>query len=217
MRSLADDIPLTQRIYDELRDALVRGELEAGKLYSVVEISRQLGVSRTPVREALLKFASEGVVSFERSKGVRILEASVTDVHDLFGLRLLLEVPSAALAAVSENSEQLDRMRQAFSAMEDACARGNELAFQQHDTTFHDAILRAAGNAQVAEAVSRARGQAHTRRLSTTHTRSLAEVIAAHREIHDAVLSGDEARASAAVKAHLTETRDILIAQISKP
>ncbi|MFF5989102.1 GntR family transcriptional regulator [Prauserella flavalba] len=214
MRSIADDVSLTERVYAELREAMLRGELEAGTLHSVVEISRQLGVSRTPVREALLRFASEGVVSFERSKGVRILEPSVTDVRDLFGLRLLLEVPSAAFAASSDNSEQLDRMREAFTAMEAACVAGDEMAFQQHDTTFHDAILRAAGNAQVAEAVSRARGQAHVRRLSTTRTRPLTEVLAAHREIHDAVLQRDETRASAAVESHLTHTRDILISQI---
>ncbi|RJQ85545.1 GntR family transcriptional regulator [Amycolatopsis panacis] len=215
MRPLTDDVPLVQRVHDELRAAMIRGELEPGKLYSVVEISRQLGVSRTPVREALLGFASEGLVSFERSKGVRILEASLTDIRNLFGLRLLLEVPSAALAAASEDSAQLDAMHRAFQAMEAACAADDEAAFQDHDTTFHDALLRAAGNAQVADAVRRARGQVHVQRLSTTRTRSLGEVLEVHRRIHDAVRSGNATEASAAVEAHLTETRDILLAQIS--
>ncbi|WP_236757657.1 GntR family transcriptional regulator [Aeromicrobium sp. PE09-221] len=205
---------MTERVYASIREALRHGELRAGELYSVVEISRTLGVSRTPVREALLRFESEGVVAFERSRGVRILTVSAHDISDLFGLRLLLEVPSARSAATSSDHVQLQRMAGAFQEMSAATEGDDETAFDQHDTIFHDAILRAAGNAQVAEAVARARAQIDSRILRTTQSRPLSEVLEVHRTIHDAILARNPEAAGAAVEAHLCDTRDILINQI---
>lgn len=213
MKTLADESSLTDRVYEELRRAIVAGELRPGSLYSVVEISNQLGVSRTPVREALLRFAANGMVRFERSRGVRILEVSLDDIKEIYGLRLMLEVPSAYRAATAISEEDLAVMTEAFEGMRRACELGDEPLFQRHDPVFHEAILRGAGNQRVVDAVAKTRSQMHARGLSTTRTRSLDDILAVHEPIFRAVRDRDPVAAAEAVHAHLSGTMSLLLRQ----
>ncbi|QGN49225.1 GntR family transcriptional regulator [Micromonospora sp. WMMD558] len=96
-------------------------ELAPGTLYSVVELSNQLGVSRTPVREALLQLASNGMVRFERSKGVRILKLSTQDIEEIYMLRIFLEAPAAYHAAQQMPQEHREAFQSAFAGMRAAC------------------------------------------------------------------------------------------------
>jgi DNA-binding GntR family transcriptional regulator len=218
VKALADETSLTDRVYDELRSAILAGELTPGSLYSVVEISNQLGVSRTPVREALLRFAANGMVRFERSRGVRILEVSLDDIREIYGLRLMLEVPSAYRAATEMSEEDQAVMTEAFEGMSRACELGDEPMFQRHDLVFHEAILRGAGNRRVVDAVANTRSQMHARGLSTTRTRTLQDILQVHGRIYDAVRDRDAVAASEAVHAHLAGTMSLLLRQtLDKP
>src|SRR5918996_737867 len=80
----------TREVLDILLPAIVKGELAAGSLHSVAELADSLGVSRTPVREALIELASRGMVRFERNRGVRVLQTSIRDIEEIFEIRLLL-------------------------------------------------------------------------------------------------------------------------------
>ena len=92
----ADQPSLAEMVFEEVRSAIVTGQLEPGSRHSVVAIADQLGVSRTPVREALLQLASHGMVRFERNRGVLILKMSPQDIREIFEMRIMLEVPSVA-------------------------------------------------------------------------------------------------------------------------
>jgi DNA-binding GntR family transcriptional regulator len=214
VKALSDDqASLTDRVFEEIRAAIISGELAPGSLHSVVGIANQLGVSRTPVREALLQFAANGVVRFERSRGVRILELSVKDIEEIYALRTLLEVPAAYRAAVMMNDRQRTEMRKAFEAMRKASVHEDERAFQKHDLAFHETILRAAGNSRVQEAVAKTRSQMHALGLSTTRTRTLHDVLVVHEQILDRILAEDPEGAAAAAAAHLRGTLDLLVKQ----
>ena len=91
--------------------AIADGRLEPGGRYSVAQLAEQLGISRTPVREALLVLEREGRVRFERNKGVRVLETTAADIAEVFELRLLLEVPAAARACGVVDTEALKAAR----------------------------------------------------------------------------------------------------------
>jgi DNA-binding GntR family transcriptional regulator len=117
--------------------AIADGRLEAGGRYSVAQLAEQLGISRTPVREALLVLEREGRVRFERNRGVRVLETTAADVAEVFELRLLLEVPAAAKACGAVDTGQL---RAALDA-----ADGER---------FHELIVLAAGNRRLAAIVA---------------------------------------------------------------
>lgn len=206
---------LTERVYEELRRAILAGELKPGTLHSVVEISARLGVSRTPVREALLRMASHGVVRFERSRGVRILQVSAKDIEEIYSLRLLLEVPSAHRAASKLSDERLAAIDESFEGMRAACAAGDESAFQKHDIAFHEGILEGADNHRVTEVVANTRTQMLDRGLSTTKTRTLWDILAVHERIRDALMARDADASALAMRDHLLETTRMLIAQSS--
>jgi DNA-binding GntR family transcriptional regulator len=94
MRVVEVEEGLTQRAFREIRAAILDGRLSPGERTSVRALSDALGISRTPVREALVELANGRMVEFERNRGVRILVAQSSDVQEIFQLRLLLEVPA---------------------------------------------------------------------------------------------------------------------------
>lgn len=213
MKAVTEESSLSVRVYEELRRAILSGELAPGTLHSVVEISQQLGVSRTPVREALLQMAALGVVRFERSRGVRILKVNPRDIEEIYSLRLLLEVPSAFAAATHMPEVERRAMRRAFTGMRRAAESGDEPGFQDHDQEFHAAILRGAGNQRVVQAVETTRAQMHARGLSTTQTRTLMDILAVHERIFDAIEAHDADASAQAVHDHLFNTMRLLVAQ----
>ena len=132
--------------------AIADGRLEPGGRYSVAQLAEQLGVSRTPVREALLVLEREGRVKFERNRGVRILETTAADVAEVFELRLLLEVPAAAKACGI--GRHRGARRRSSTRWASAPAAVDEPGFMDHDERFHELILIAAGNRRLAAIVA---------------------------------------------------------------
>jgi DNA-binding GntR family transcriptional regulator len=191
--------------------AIGDGRLEPGALHSVAQLAEQLSVSRTPVREALLMLEREGRVRFERNRGVRILAPSAHDIAEVFELRLLLEVPSAASAA---GRVDLDALAAELEAMQAAAEAADEGAFMDHDERFHALILGAGGNRRLVGAVATLRDAVRGRGASTVgRSRSLQEIQAEHAAILDALRAGDGDRAAAAMRYHLSRTGDLLAAQ----
>ena len=191
--------------------AIAEGRLEPGERYSVAGLADQLGVSRTPVREALLVLEREGRVRFERNRGVRVLETTAQDLADVFELRLLLEVPATAKAC---GQVDVDALAEDLEAMGAHARAGDEAAFMDRDERFHERILLAAGNRRLAAVVARQRDTVRGRGASTVgRSRSLEEILAEHAAILDALRAGDADRAAAAMRYHLRRTGDLLIAQ----
>jgi DNA-binding GntR family transcriptional regulator len=194
-----------------IREAISHGELVPGSLHSVQKLATQLGVSRTPVREALLGLAKDGLVQFERNRGFRVLEKSVHDFEEIFELREWLEVPATHRATKRGAPDEIARIRTAVEAMASAEALGNVADMWRHDGEFHDALLDASGNRRVARLVGELRS--HVLRINNTsldHGRTPAEIVAAHREILCAVESGAAERAARLMRDYLRRTRQIL-------
>jgi len=187
------------------------GRLEPGALYSVAQLAEQLGVSRTPVREALLMLEREGRVRFERNRGVRILAPTAHDIAEVFELRLLLEVPTTATHGAEAD---LGALAAAFDAMSAAADAGDEAAFMDGDERFHAVILAASGNRRLVAAVAQLRDAVRGRGASTVgRSRGLPEILGEHRAIHEALQAGDAERAAAAMRYHLRRTGDLLAEQ----
>ena len=136
-----DPIAAPQTLASHARAAVLAaigdGRLEPGTLHSVAQLAEQLGVSRTPVREALLMLEREGRVRFERNRGVRITVPTAHDIAEVFELRLLLEVPAAAKACGAVDT----------GALQAALDEGD-------GERFHEEILLAAGNRRLAAIVA---------------------------------------------------------------
>jgi DNA-binding GntR family transcriptional regulator len=204
---------LTEQAIVTLRAAIVDGRLRPGELSSVGRLADRLGVSRTPVREALLHLEREGMVRFERNRGVRVLESSAHDLDEVFVLRLLLEVPAARRAAEIAGDEELAALGGELDAMAAMMRADDEAGFMERDEAFHEVLLRATGNRRLTKAVANLRDLVRFRGASTVgHGRDLRAIYAEHERILEAMRVRDPETAATAMRDHLVQTRRLLLA-----
>jgi DNA-binding GntR family transcriptional regulator len=186
--------------------------------YSVYQLADLLGVSRSPVREGMLRLAEAGLVEIRRNRGFRVLPPRAHDIEEIVEIRLALEPPAARKAAVRGTGEQHAAIRSALDAMAAAAARGDEASFWPADRALHDLLLRASGNARAAAIVAQLRSTTALLGPPTTAGgRTLTEIHAEHEPVVTAVLARDGAAAEAAMRAHLEATGELLTANLRRP
>lgn len=204
---------LADGVYEQIRTLIMNDGIAPGNRVNIDEVARELDVSGTPVREALARLESEGLVVRLPLRGYRVTELLTrAEVEDIYGLRLLLEPPSAAKAA----SVMTDDWAATLEAEMATCtaAPGDDTyedykALSAHDARLHALILHIAGNSAVEQAFERTHCHLHFFRLAYNHTSGVA-ALAEHREVVDALLSGRPAQARKAMTAHLETARDRL-------
>lgn len=209
-------ITTTDRVFASLRESIVSGEFPAGSLHSVYRLADLLDVSRTPVREAVLRLADIGLVTIERNRGVRIRGVTVADVRDVFELRLLIEVPAAAFAAAHADPGTVESMQTALDHMRQCAADDDEPRFSAHDRLLHRAIGAATGNARLQAEVETLRDSIQARGASTIRrSRGMADLAQEHAPIVEAIVARDPAAAAAHMEQHLVHTAALLMRQVA--
>ncbi len=204
---------LSARAREELRGAIVEGRLAAGSLTSVRALSEALGISRTPVREALVDLAKEGMVSFERSRGVRVNDSKGHDILEIFQLRRMIEIPAMYEAMLHFTVGDVRALGRELAAMR--AHLEDERQFMHHDRAFHRVPLEVLGNARMIAIVESLRDQTRVRGLSTVgRTRNLKAIVAEHQAIYDAARRGHAAQAAQALERHLLITEELLRTQV---
>ena len=210
----ADRTSLADQVISQVRERIGTGELVPGQLYSVYQLSERLQVSRSPVREGLLRLAEAGMIVFERNRGFRVVLPGPRDIVEIFALRIAIEVPAARRVALQSAREAGLVMTAEHNAMRTAAHDGDEVAFSHHDRAFHDAILRHAGNERARHIVAGLREVTRLIGASTTQAgRSLTTIHAEHAPILRAVEAGDGDGAQSAMQDHLERTGRLLVAQ----
>ena len=206
---------LADAVAQAVRDGIAAGELVPDRTYSVYQLADLLGVSRSPVREGMLRLAEAGLVEIRRNRGFRVLPPRAHDIEEIVEIRLALEPPAARKAAERGTGEQHAAIRAALDAMAAAAASGGDESFWPADRTLHDLLLRAAGNSRAAAIVAQLRSTTALLGPPTTASgRTLAEIHAEHEPVVAAVLSHDGAAAEAAMRTHLEATGALLRANL---
>ena len=204
----------TERVLASLREAILTGTLAPGSLHSIYRLADEHGVSRTPVREAVLRLADAGLVTVERNRGVRVRGVTADDVREVFELRLVLEVPATAYAAQEADDAMVAGLRADLAAMREAADRDDAEAFEEHDRALHGRLHAALGNVRLAEEVLALRASIQARGASTHHrSRGLAEVLQEHVPVVEAVAARDPRAAAARMREHLVHTATLLMRQ----
>ena len=197
-----------------VRAAIGDGRMKPGVRYSVYQLAASLGVSRTPVREALLRLEEVGLITFEARQGFRIRLPRSSDIADIFAVRLALELPAVRRAASTPDPVRAAALRAERELMRDAAKQGAEDTFMRHDLRLHDLIMEWAGNERARAIV---RGLRETTRLlgasTAERTRSIGDIDREHTPVVDAVLAGRSDAAAAAMRSHLVNTGRLLVGQ----
>jgi len=202
---------LTSMAKEAIRVRVITGEIAPGQIHSVPALAGALGVSATPVREAMLELAAEGLVEAVPNRGFRVVEPSQHDLDEIFQVRLMLEVPaSEQVARQGLISADQDHFQELVAVIEGRAASGDTVGFLAADREFHLGILAALGNSRLVEIVGRLRDQARLYGLPTLAQRGeLRESAREHQDILDALHDQDGTRVAAIMAHHLEQTRGL--------
>jgi DNA-binding GntR family transcriptional regulator len=201
-----------------LRAMILDNLLPPGTQRLEAELAVELGLSRTPVREAMLRLQGDGLVAVTPRHGMRVLPVSAADMREIYDVLESLE-PKAAelLARRSLPGSQLKPLHQACEAMEAALAAGDRPAWAAADEAFHRDLLALCGNRRLAAMVMQLWDQSHRARMLTLNLRPLpAASTAEHRAITDAIAAGDGDRARETFRLHRRRGGAEMIALIER-
>ncbi|AHC26753.2 MULTISPECIES: GntR family transcriptional regulator [Mycobacteriaceae] len=207
----ASDGRRAEQVMEAVREALDAGVMQPGVKYSVYQLAAALGVSRTPVRDALLRLEEVGLIGFEARQGFRVRLPDPREIAEIFAIRLALEPPAAARAASGCDDALAGRLRDRMAAMQAAADSGDARIFAHQDQLLHDDILVAAHNGR-ARAIVRSLRET-TRLLGATTERTMSDIDAEHRPVVDAIIANRPSDALRAMRSHLTSTGVLLVTQ----
>jgi DNA-binding GntR family transcriptional regulator len=192
------------RVYATLRGRILSGELTSGTQLSIYRLADELGVSRTPVREAVLRLADNGLLTVERNRGITIGTTSLRDIREIFEYRLMIEVPAVTIAAVRGTTEFRARIRELADEMDAAVDAADRPRFIAADRAFHAEITRQLNNPRLSSALSGLRDATKLGWAAAGDAaRPIADVNAEHRPIIEAIAARDSRAAADAMEEHL--------------
>ena len=199
-----------ERVVDALRAAMIAGELRPGEVYSAPTLAARFGVSATPVREAMLDLAKEGLVDTVPNKGFRVTAVSEKQLDEYTHIRALIEIPTVVGLAGTADPVSLEALRPAAREIVHAAVAGDLIAYVEADTRFHLGLLALAGNAHLVEVVGDLRGR--SRLYGLTALVKAGRLLASaqeHLELLDALLDRDKAAVRDIMTRHLGHVRGL--------
>jgi len=210
-------VTTTDRIHVAIREAILSGDLTSGSLHSIYQLAERFNVSRTPVRDAVLRLADAGMLDIERNRGVRVRGLKVDDIREIFETRLLLEVPAAAFAAENADEALKPGLHSCLDELSAAADADDVATFMHSDRKLHELILAASGNTRLFAMVASLRDATLAYGIWTAdRSRSLHQIQHEHEPIVEAVTENDAKTAARLMHEHLVETAMLLMRQVSK-
>ena len=211
-----NDLPLRDEVFLTLKQAVLDGTLQPGERLMEIHLARQLGVSRTPVREALRKLELEGLVLTLPNRGAMVAQITLTDLEDVMEIREALEELAARKACAKIGEEQFAALRGAAEDFESGLRADDLAAAALADSAFHEMLCEAAGNKRLSQLMDSLRSQMYRYRLeSLKNKKSHPDLIRQHRLICEAVKAGDEEKAASVIRMHIKEQKKLLLEFLS--
>lgn len=202
---------LADGVVQALHRGISEGALDPQETYSVYQLAETLGVSRSPVREGLLRMAQAGLVEIRKNRGFRVILPRKQDIEEIFEIRLALEPPAARRASEVGTNEQFFSLRQALDKLATTVRNNDRASFWAADRALHVTLLKMSGNRRIIEIIQALRENTSLLGPPTTASgRSLTEILADHEPVVTAVLARDGNRAEKAMRTHLQRTGELL-------
>ncbi|MEV5579327.1 GntR family transcriptional regulator [Streptomyces parvus] len=203
--------PAAERVYAHIKEAVLDRRYEGGTLLTEGDLADAVGVSRTPVREALLRLEVEGLIKLYPKKGALVLAVSAQEIKDVVETRLLVE-EFAARKAVPASPRLIERLEQLLEEQRRLAEAGDLAAVAVTDRCFHAEIVKHAGN----EILSRLYDQLRDRQLRMgvavmeAHPGRIEANITEHGELLEAIRAGDADGAALVVRRHVGRVRELV-------
>lgn len=209
--------PLSAIAYDALRESILSFQLKQDVIYNEMAVAQELGLSRTPVREALLKLSSQGLVTFLPRKGFIISSYTLLDVEEIFELRQMVETVVAKKIATKITPESLEHLKAFIAAQYKAAANNDFHRFMLSDREFHNYFFKLADNKRLLAIANNFQDLCHLMGASALKSEDRYEcVIREHEAIVNALESGDELHIEGAVSKHLALVKKAVMVNLDK-
>ncbi len=204
-----------EALYEELRRRIITMELAPSADLDEAELSQAYGMSRTPVRETLIRLQSEGLVVMRRNRGASVAPLDIATLQSWFEAGRMIHRSIVRLAALRRRDDDLESIRAGMQAFEAAMADADKLRMVYANERFHDRIGRAARNPYLYAAYTRVLAD-HERiselcygfQLVTQSRSDLQSTLGQHRQLYEAIAAGDAAAAERVIEEHITLCRD---------
>lgn len=151
--------PLREIVFEAIREAIINGDLKQGERLMETQLADEMGVSRTPVREAIRKLELEGFVVMIPRKGAYVAGLSLKDIVDVFEIRAALEALAGSLAAERMTDDELEELERLLVRIGECAERKDVEQFVELDTQFHDILFQASRNARLSQMINNLRDQ----------------------------------------------------------
>ena len=205
--------PLRDLVYDELKMKIMMGIITPGTRMMEVELAEEMGVSRTPVREAIRKLEKEGMISIEPRRGAYASSLSSQDMVDILEVRQNMEGLAADLATTRLSDEQKRELLEVSKAFNEAMEAEDMEQMIALDTHFHHLIVEGTGNKLLSVMVGQLQDMVlRFRYLYYDDFRRAEKMPAEHKEILDAILEGDPVKAKNAADNHIDRLKQMVLA-----
>ncbi len=208
---------LRQRIFRQIQNDILNGIYEPGENLIETKLSEELGVSRTPVREALRQLELEGLVQSIPNKGVTVKGVSSDDIQDIYTIRMLIEGLASRWAAEKITAEELEELKEAVDLEEFYTMKSDYRQLLKLDTRFHDIIYKASKSMPLMHTLSTFHHYIQkARKISMSSAKRASEVLIEHKAIMQAIIDKDAARAEKLTIEHVKNASENLLRQSTK-
>ncbi len=197
-------LPLRDVVFTTLRQAILRGELKPGERLMEIQLANKLGVSRTPIREAIRKLELEGLVLMIPRKGAEVAEITEKNLRDVLEVREALEVLAVQLACEKMNEEQIERLKIASKEFEETLVENDITQIAEADVRFHDVVYEATDNKRLVQLLNNLREQMYRYRVEYLKRETVRQtVVEEHEELIQAIIDRNKEGAATNICKHI--------------
>ena len=197
-------LPLRDVVFNTLREAILKGELKPGERLMELQLASKLGVSRTPIREAIRMLEQEGLAVTIPRRGAEVARMTEKDMEDVLQIRAALDELAVQLATEQITDEQFDALEQARQNFENSLKSDDVKEIAQADVAFHDAIYNATGNAKLVSMLNNLREQMYRYRVEyLKDEKNFPILIREHSQIVEGLTAKDKTMLTAAMHKHV--------------
>lgn len=197
-------LPLRNVVFQTLRTAILTGELKPGEHLMELQLADKLGVSRTPIREAIQMLEKEGLANIVPRKGAHVAKMTEKDLIDVLMIRKTLEDLALRTACELITKEELAELKATMRAFEECTKQNDVVKTAQADVAFHDVIYEAADNPKLLVILNNLREQMYRYRVEYLKDSSIfPQLVEEHRQMYNAIVNGDQEAAAECLEEHL--------------
>lgn len=208
-------LPLRDVVFQTLRQAILKGELQPGERLMEIKLAERLGVSRTPIREAIRKLELEGLVVMIPRKGAAVANITEKDTKDVLEVRRTLEMFAVEVACERITEEQLVQLKEAAKEFEASKGSMDLIRIAETDMSFHEIIYEATHNERLVQMLNNLRENMYRYRIEYLKDPNYYDsLVKEHRDILNAIEAGDKERAGVCMRDHIDNQQFAVISKL---